>query len=152
MSLKQIYKLGQMGSTGEIVVVILSCHQMNDNPTVLDEFARLDRIIRDCEGSLALATRLKDKAARRAAAELRRKAWRLRWLDIVERHAAEGLTIRAAVTRAADDAERLAAEAPQLKSEIIRALEQFVDALVAGVARAKAQQQTTYANNPKETK
>jgi len=76
---------------------------------------------------------------RKAAAEDRRKAWRLRWLELARARHAEGTPLVECLRRVAQDADKLIADTPCMRSEVERAVDEFVTALAAATARAKEQ-------------
>lgn len=79
-----------------------------------------------------------NRTERHAAAELRRKAWRLRWLDLAQSRNQGGTPIRECIAAVAVDAATLSTQNPQLKSEIMRALDEFVDAVCKSIIRLRS--------------
>jgi len=71
-------------------------------------------------------TALNSRAARREAAEERRKQWRLRWVELARVKHQEGLPVSQAVRCVFFDADQLIRETPQFRSEILRAMDEFV--------------------------
>lgn len=84
-----------------------------------------------------LAVSGSSRAARREAAEERRRVWRLRWVEIAREGSKQGKPIPACVRMVAADADRLMRETPQFKSEILRAVDEFSALLYLAIDRAK---------------
>ena len=80
------------------------------------------------------------RAEKKAAAEARRKEWRLRWVELAKKNHHAGSTMRECVELVGKDADALALESPTLRSEIGRALVEFIDRLVEALLVGKNQQ------------
>lgn len=76
------------------------------------------------------------RAGRRAAAEERRKAWRLRWVEIAREGYQQGKRVVECVHMVGVDADKIIKETPQFKSEVLRAVDEFSDRLRSSIDRA----------------
>lgn len=80
---------------------------------------------------------MSSRAERKAAAEVRRTEWRLRWVDVARKRVDAGGNMRDAVMAISGDAELLIRQHPQFKSDIEHALILFVRALAHVVVAVK---------------
>lgn len=69
------------------------------------------------------------RAARKQAAEERRRAWRIRWVELGKTEVQSGKTVREALVAVAHDVAEMLTSNPTQRSEISRAFEEWLTAM-----------------------
>lgn len=94
---------------------------MNENPESSNRVPVAGLAVDACSGS--------SRAARKQAADERRRAWRIRWVDIGKREVQSGKTVRDALLAVANDVADMMTANPTQRSEINRAFEEWLTAM-----------------------